>query len=383
MQWPFKEWGATATIAGHDHVYERLEVDGFPYFTDGLGGASRYAFETILSSSRVRYNADFGAMLVNATDTNITFQFINRSGEVIDTYQLGTPGTTIAAPSSLTASAVSASQIDLTWSDNSSSETGFSIERCQGVNCTDFSVIGQAGADATSFSDPGLDQASYGYRVRAVSGSGSSPYSNIARASTVATGAIFTDDFEDGIRDTSRWQKGILSRGPTFFDPNMFLSEQGGVLRIKPESSASSPEYTGLATTAVWNMTGLSASVEIERSNDSNALAIFSFGIDSDNWYSIRSKGDTLYFEARAGGETTRTTLDNIDLERFFVRLRHDPGSDTVVFETSPDGSSWTERRRVNRQFDITAAKLELAAGTNESVDSPGVIEFDNFRLAP
>ncbi len=30
MRWPFGEWGATAVLAGHDHVYERVVVDGFP-----------------------------------------------------------------------------------------------------------------------------------------------------------------------------------------------------------------------------------------------------------------------------------------------------------------------------------------------------------------
>jgi len=38
----------------------------------------------------VRYNADYGAMLVEATMEEITFQFINRNGEVIDNYTLFT-----------------------------------------------------------------------------------------------------------------------------------------------------------------------------------------------------------------------------------------------------------------------------------------------------
>ena len=38
MQWPYQEWGATAVLAGHDHVYERIVRDGFPYFVNGLGG---------------------------------------------------------------------------------------------------------------------------------------------------------------------------------------------------------------------------------------------------------------------------------------------------------------------------------------------------------
>src|SRR5438105_3897204 len=32
MRWPFKGWGADVVLAGHDHLYERFEVDGLPYF---------------------------------------------------------------------------------------------------------------------------------------------------------------------------------------------------------------------------------------------------------------------------------------------------------------------------------------------------------------
>ena len=88
MRWPFKDWGADAVLAGHDHTYERLQVDGLPYFVNGLGGGARYDFVNILSESQVRYNAERGAMLVNATDTQITFQFWNLAGQLIDEYQL-------------------------------------------------------------------------------------------------------------------------------------------------------------------------------------------------------------------------------------------------------------------------------------------------------
>ncbi|MCI0580636.1 MAG: metallophosphoesterase [Chloroflexi bacterium] len=87
MEWPFQEWGASAVLAAHDHVYERLAVDGLTYFINGLGGyPARYTFENILPGSQVRYRDDYGAMLVEANEQQITFQFITRAGSVIDTY---------------------------------------------------------------------------------------------------------------------------------------------------------------------------------------------------------------------------------------------------------------------------------------------------------
>jgi hypothetical protein len=90
MQWPFDEWGADFMIAGHDHVYERLEVDGFTYFINGLGGSEAvYDFQAIHPGSVNRYNAVHGAMRVEATQDWIHFQFVNVNGEVIDELILG------------------------------------------------------------------------------------------------------------------------------------------------------------------------------------------------------------------------------------------------------------------------------------------------------
>jgi PKD repeat protein len=91
------------------------------------------------------------------------------------------------APSNLTATAASWSQINLAWVDNSTNESGFKIERCEGAGCTSFAQIGTTGANATSYSNTGLSpSATYRYRVRAFNGDGNSGYSNEAEATTLA-----------------------------------------------------------------------------------------------------------------------------------------------------------------------------------------------------
>jgi len=87
-RWPYKDWGAQAVLAGHDHTYERLDEDNLPYFVNGLGGGGIYDFPNILVGSRVRYNEDYGAMRIEATESYMLFEFINRSGEVVDSYEL-------------------------------------------------------------------------------------------------------------------------------------------------------------------------------------------------------------------------------------------------------------------------------------------------------
>ena len=94
-------------------------------------------------------------------------------------------GTTPAAPSGLAATAVSNSQINLSWTDNSSNEDGFRIERCQGNNCTSFAEIATVGAGVRTYNNTGLSRnTTYRYRVRAYNTTGNSAYSNIASAKT-------------------------------------------------------------------------------------------------------------------------------------------------------------------------------------------------------
>jgi len=80
------------------------------------------------------------------------------------------PPDTIApsAPSGLTVTATSSSQINLAWtaSTDNVGVTGYPVERCSGANCTNFTQI--ASPATITFSDTGLAAStSYSYRVRA------------------------------------------------------------------------------------------------------------------------------------------------------------------------------------------------------------------------
>ncbi len=89
-----------------------------------------------------------------------------------------------AAPADLQAAPVSSSRVVLTWTDRSSNEAGFRIERSSdGVN---FVEIASVGANATSFTNTVAPSSTYWYRVRAYSLAGDSPYSNTADVTTPA-----------------------------------------------------------------------------------------------------------------------------------------------------------------------------------------------------
>lgn len=89
-----------------------------------------------------------------------------------------------SAPTGLLAQSVNASQISLTWNDNSAYESGYEVERKLSSGGS-FAKVATLAANAKSYTDTGLSEGtSYDYRVRAVIAYGTSVYSNISKAKT-------------------------------------------------------------------------------------------------------------------------------------------------------------------------------------------------------
>ena len=85
VQWPYAAWGADAVIAGHDHLYERVQANGIPYFVNGAGGKDLYPFKPwAVKGSVVRYNQDYGAQLIDATPQCLNISFFSWADVLID-----------------------------------------------------------------------------------------------------------------------------------------------------------------------------------------------------------------------------------------------------------------------------------------------------------
>lgn len=88
MQWPFKDWGASAVISGSEHSYERITVDGFTYFVNGLGGRSIFPLGPAIPGSEVRYNSKYGFMVIDSYQDRIDFSFSTSTGLLVDKHSL-------------------------------------------------------------------------------------------------------------------------------------------------------------------------------------------------------------------------------------------------------------------------------------------------------
>lgn len=97
-----------------------------------------------------------------------------------------------AAPTGLSATAITASRINLAWVDASSDETSFSVEQSPN-GTTGWVEIATPAANAVSYSVTGLaENTTFYFRVRAHNGSGYSTYSNSAHATTLLV-SVFTE----------------------------------------------------------------------------------------------------------------------------------------------------------------------------------------------
>ena len=96
-------------------------------------------------------------------------------------------GAVPTAPTSLTATLVSSTKVSLSWTDNSTDESGFKIERKTGSGS--YGLVGTTAANTTTYVDSTVSSnTTYTYRVYSYNSAGNSPtYSNEATISTTDT----------------------------------------------------------------------------------------------------------------------------------------------------------------------------------------------------
>ncbi len=123
------------------------------------------------------------------------------------------PPPPVATPTGLTASASSASQINLGWTDNATNETEYVVERAATSAFTSPQTT-VLGANSMSRADTGLTASTqYFYRVRARNATTTSEWSNVVSATTQATPPPATGYAQTVLADNpiSHWRLGEAS----------------------------------------------------------------------------------------------------------------------------------------------------------------------------
>ncbi|HYO10793.1 MAG TPA: fibronectin type III domain-containing protein, partial [Tepidisphaeraceae bacterium] len=179
------QWDADSSVAteaksrlqvGNTDLWYKMDHGYVGYYH----GAPR---ETFLTATHA---TSWGFTYNRSVWEDVLQPYLNRSAPVTPTNPTTPTPAAPAAPSTLVATAVGSSVVNLLWIDNSTSETGFKVERSSNGGST-WTQVATLGANVTTYTS--LDLAAtttYLFRVRAYNATGDSAYTNVAMATTAA-----------------------------------------------------------------------------------------------------------------------------------------------------------------------------------------------------
>ena len=202
-----------------------------------------------------------------------------------------------APPENLTGKVISSTAIDLTWTDRSTNETGFKIERML-VGGT-FAVVGTTATDIASFSDTGLTPSTiYIYRVYSYNEGGKSPvYSNeltLTTNSTIPTITIGTQTWTTKNLDVATYSDGTVI--PQVTDPTQWANLTTGAWCYYNNDAATASTYGKL-----YNWYAVAGIHDTDLNTPNKKLAPTGYHIPSDaEWTTLITY---LGGESMAGGK--------------------------------------------------------------------------------
>lgn len=160
-------------------------------------GGSAITSYVVTSSTGVKATRATSPIIVSGLTNGVLVTFtvaaVNSAGTGLSSLPSNTVTPTApaapTAPSGLTATAASSTRINLSWTDNSSNETSFTLHRATDSGFTQNLRAFTIGANVTSYADTTALAAGtkYYYRIRSYNGGGNSAWSNVANATTPVT----------------------------------------------------------------------------------------------------------------------------------------------------------------------------------------------------
>jgi hypothetical protein len=275
-------------------------------WTDQSGNETGFEVERKAGAGAYARIAELGANVTTYADTDV-------GPDTVYTYRVRACGeggcsafsneasaTTLPVPpSGVAASPVSSTAIDVTWTDESETETSFRIERRAGAGS--YALAGTAPAEATAFSDTGLDPGtSYTYRVQACNDGGCSPFAGEAQATTPA---LPVPDAPGGLSATATQDEAEITLAWTD------NSDNESEFRIERRGPGES-QFTLLATTASDVVTYLDEAVDPDGTYVYRVAACAAGGCSA---FSNQSSA-TTYPVAPSGLQATAQSSSRIDL---------------------------------------------------------------------
>lgn len=308
------------------------------------------------------YRATAGSVSVNVTGTiySINFTLILSNGGTSTGSYTGTleyyddePGGGVpVSPSGLFATALSSSSIHISWSDNSSNESGFRIQRSTSSSYG-FTEISSVSANVEEYTDTGLSAGTtYYYRVSAYNASGESSYTSDS-AATYSSGS--TPDSPTGLYASAESSTSIYM----YWYDN---SDDETGFRIE-RSTSSSYGFSEIDTVGA----------NVEEYTDYNLdpettyyYRVYAYNTYGDSWYT----SDSATTESGGGGALFEENFDTYFLSRWFVKDNFLSHYNNDVFWSAPGALSSYGCFRLDGGYLYSITDGEY---TYTTVDSDGI----------
>ncbi|MDP8961998.1 MAG: DNRLRE domain-containing protein [Actinomycetota bacterium] len=179
---------AVSPEVGGTIYYKQTSIDNIS-FPPGIGDVFMVSSEDTdinnPTSTKQNVNGETGLLVLASANSNARYWHNYLSLSPL-------PPPPPAAPTNLTVSPPASNadtSLELTWSDNSSDENGFKVERKTGTES--FTEITTVAGDVATYTDTALTPGTtYTYRVRAWNGAGDSQYSEEATGITALDGSM-------------------------------------------------------------------------------------------------------------------------------------------------------------------------------------------------
>lgn len=377
-------------------------------WTDNSNGEQGFKVERSTDGVNFSLSTFVGANATTATvrsldaSTTYWFRVYAYDGSVNSERSSTVQATTLALPTppaNLTATALNTTSIRLNWTDTSTTEQGFRVERStDGVS---WAQAGIASANSTTWTNYSLAAGTtYWYRVRAYDGLLNGEPSNVASAATFAPPSapanltattvdastirltwVDTSTNEQGFKieastDGSAWtQLGITSANATSYNASRLTPSTQYAFRVRAYEGTTNGDFSNVATASTLDAPSAPANLAGEPRNTTSIKLTWTNTSTAQTYVKVERSLDGVLWTQVAQVSGTSTTWTNYSLApatEYLYRVRgatssiNGPYSEPVAVQTLPPPPAPTNLTAIA----LNATSVRLTWTDNSSYES-------------